>query len=440
MPVQAGRLRNTRSTLGVVTQQLQNWSGNYTFSAKAYHAPTTVAEVQSLVSSSERIKVLGARHSFNGIADSAVDLLSLDALDAITNVDQSNQTVTIGAGVRFGPLCAYLHGEGYALPNMASLPHISVAGAYATATHGSGDHNPILAASLSALDLVTADGELLHMSRAADPTYFDAVGVGLGSLGVVTSLTLDVIPTFDVAQYAYEGLSFEAMEMHFDEIMASAYSVSLFTDWQQPVFNAVWCKTRVGDPTIHDGEASLFGAIAAQHDLHPLPGTNAMSCTPQLGVRGPWHERLPHFRMEFQPSRGDELQSEYLLPRPHAASALRSLQSIQPRIADVVLVNEVRTVAADNAWMSPFHDRDSVAFHFTWKLDWTAVRELLPLVEACLAPFEPRPHWGKLFTMDRAVVRQQYRRLSEFQELARGHDPSAKFSNAFLDTYVLRPD
>ena len=423
-----------------VTPHLQNWSGNYTFSATAYHAPRTVAEVQSLVSSSARIKVLGARHSFNGIADSAVDLLSLDAMDAIASVDQRNRTVTIGAGVRFGPLCSYLHGEGYALPNMASLPHISVAGAYATATHGSGDHHPILAASLSGVDLVRADGELVRMSRAADSTYFDAVGVSLGALGVVTSLTLDVIRTFDVAQYAYEGLTFEAMELHFAEIMASAYSVSLFTDWQQSAFNAVWCKTRVGDPTIHDGVASLFGATAAHHDLHPLPGTNAGSCTPQLGVPGPWHERLPHFRMEFQPSRGDELQSEYLLPRQHAATALRSLQTIQARIAEVVLVNEVRTVAADTAWMSPCHERDSVAFHFTWKPDWVAVRELLPLVEACLAPFEPRPHWGKLFTMDPAVVWQQYQRLSEFRELARAHDPRAKFSNAFLDTYVSTPD
>lgn len=423
-----------------MTQQLQNWSGNYTFSATTYHAPTTVSEVQSMVHHSARIKVLGARHSFNGIADSGGDLLSLDALNAITDVDQRNQTVTVGGGVRFGPLCAYLHREGYALPNMASLPHISVAGAYATATHGSGDHNPILAASLSALEMVTADGEVARMSRAGDPAYFDALQVGLGALGLVTSLTLDVIPTFDVAQYAYEGLSFEAMELHFDEIMASAYSVSLFTDWQQPAFNAVWCKTRGADPTIHDGETPLFGATAAHRDLHPLPGTDAQSCTPQLGVAGPWHERLPHFRMEFQPSRGDELQSEYLLPRQHAAAALRSLKGIQARIAEVVLVNEVRTVAADTAWMSPCHHRDSVAFHFTWKPDWAAVRVLLPLIEACLAPFEPRPHWGKLFTMDPAGVRQQYPRLLEFQELARGHDPSAKFSNTFLKTYVLGAD
>ena len=423
-----------------MTDQLQNWSGNYTFSATAYHVPSTVVEVQSLVRGSSRIKAQGARHSFNGIADSAVDLLTLDGLDSITSVDHRNHTVTVGGGVRFGPLCAYLHGAGYALPNMASLPHISVGGAYATATHGSGDHNPILAASLSALDLVTADGELVHMSRAADPTIFDGVQVALGALGVVTSLTLDVVPAFDVAQYAYEGLGFEAVELHFDEIMASAYSVSLFTDWQQPMFNAVWCKTRVGDPTIHDGETPLLGATAARQNLHPLPGTDALSCTPQLGVHGPWHERLPHFRMEFQPSRGDELQSEYLLPRQYAAAALRSLQSIAPRIADVVLVTEVRTVAADDAWMSPCHDRDSVAFHFTWKPDWADVRELLPLIEACLAPFEPRPHWGKLFTMDPALVRLQYPRLSEFQELVATFGGQAKFSNAFLDTYVSKPD
>ncbi len=383
------------------------------------------------------VKALGSRHSFNTIADSSGTMITLDASNPAIDLDRARQTVTVSGGARYGDLGAAIQPEGFALTNLASLPHISVAGACATGTHGSGNANPILAASVAALELVTATGAVQQFSRTGDPEMFPGLVVHLGALGVVTSLTLDLVPAFDVRQHVHQRLSFDAVREHFDEIMSSAYSVSLFTDWQRPEFTTVWRKVRVGDLDRHDPAVPFFGAPPASEHLHPLPGLDPLPCTSQLGEPGPAYERLPHFRMAFTPSSGDELQSEYLLPREHAVGAIDALWSLHDRISALVLVGEVRTVAADAFWLSPSHGRDSVALHFTWRPDWPRVRELLPDIEHALAPFDPRPHWGKLFTMARPDVRRCYPHLPRFIELAGRLDPSGRFRNAFLDEFVL---
>lgn len=419
-----------------MTEALTNWARNCTFSAREVLRPASVDEVQRAVRDRDRIKVLGSRHSFNHIGDSEHTILVLDSLPAQISLDPQTSTVRAAAGVTFGALGAFLHERGVAIPNLASLPHISLAGAYATGTHGSGTVNRVLAASVAALELVVADGQLLRLARAVDSDIFDGVVVGLGALGVVVSVTLDVVPAFEVQQDVYLDLAFDAALAHFDEIMDSAYSVSLFSDWQQMAFDTVWCKRRVGDPTPHGRQTPLFGARPATSNQHPIPGLAAAHCTDQGSRPGPAHERLPHFRMDFVPSHGDELQTEYLLPRQHAVAAFNALRPLQPDIARLVLVNEIRTVAQDALWMSPACGRDSVAFHFTWKPEVAAVRRLLAKLEAALAPFEPRPHWGKLFTMTPAAVHSRYARLADFQSLARSFDPGGKFRNRFLDTYV----
>ena len=420
-----------------MAEPLTNWAGNLTFSAREVLHPASVDEVRSAVRDRDSIKVLGSRHSFNSIADSDHTLLAIDALPAEIRLDPTASTVRAAAGITFGALGAFLHERGFAIPNLASLPHISLAGAFATGTHGSGTANPVLAASVAALELVTADGQLVRLARTVDPDIFDGVVVGLGALGVVVSVTLDVVPAFEVQQDVHLALAFDAALAHFDAIMDGAYSVSLFTDWQQPAFDTVWCKRRVGDAAPHDRQAALFGARPAATNQHPIPGLEAVHCTDQLSRPGPAHERLPHFRMDFLPSHGDELQTEYLLPRRHAVAAFNALRPLQPEIARLVLVNEIRTIARDALWMSPAHGRDSVAFHFTWKPDTAAVRLLLARLEAALAPFEPVPHWGKLFTMAPAAVQERYARLADFRALARSFDLGGKFRNRFLDTYVL---
>lgn len=411
--------------------QTTNWAGNVTYAARQVHRPASVAEVQALVAASSRIRALGSRHSFSHLADTADDLVELSGLPQVIDIDPAGPTVTVAAGVRYGELAARLHAAGYALPNLASLPHISVAGACATATHGSGVGNGNLATAVRTLDVVTGTGELVRVDRDADRDRFRATVVGLGALGIVTSLTLDIVPAFDVRQYVYEDLPFKRLETSFAAIAACAYSVSLFTDWAGDHINQVWVKQRVGEP-----DPEIPDARPADGPRHPIAGMPAGFCTEQLGVPGPWHERLPHFRMEFTPSSGEELQSEYFVPRGYAVPALVALRSIRDRIAPILHISEIRTVAADELWLSPAYGRDSVAIHFTWVRDEPAVTAVLPLIEERLAPFLPRPHWGKLFTMDPEVLAGRYERLAQFRSIRDQYDPEGTFRNRFVDRYL----
>jgi len=423
-----------------MTDAQRNWAGNYTYNAARLHRPTTVEQVQEIVSRCHKVRVLGSRHSFNGIADSAEDLISLEHLNQVISLDRENHTVTIEGGVRYGPLCEYLHREGFALHNLASLPHISVAGACATATHGSGNKNGNLATAVVALEIVTVNGDVITLSREQHADQLQGAVVGLGGLGVVTKLTLRVEPTFEMHQTLYENLPLAELKNHFDEITDSAYSVSLFTDWQNANFNQVWLKRRAADVVTKNETSNFFGATPATRDLHPIGALSAENCTEQMGIPGAWYERLPHFKMDFTPSSGEELQTEYLIPRQYAVAAIEAVNHIRGQIAPLLQISEIRTVATDTLWMSPCYGQSCIALHFTWKMDWEAVRQLLPLIEEQLAPFQARPHWGKLFTLPPKQVRALYERLPDFQDLLRQYDPQGKFRNAFLDAYIFGTD
>jgi alditol oxidase len=420
-----------------MTEDRRNWAGNLTYSAPRLHRPETVAQLQELVAGCNKLKVLGSRHSFNGIADTTEDHVSLERLEEVVQIDHERRRVTVGAGIRYGELCRHLHRAGYALHNLASLPHISVAGACATATHGSGERHGNLATAVSALELVTADGQAMVRSREEHGDVFHGMVVGLGGLGVVTKLTLEVEPAFEMRQEVYEGLPLAQLDEHFDVIMASAYSVSLFTDWRGPRVNQVWLKHRVSEAAGITPESELFGARPATARRHPIDGISAENCTEQLGIPGPWYDRLPHFRLDHTPSSGEELQSEYFVAREHARAAIAAIDRIRDQVAPLLQISEVRTIAADELWMSPCYKQASVAIHFTWIQDWSAVSQLLPLIEEALAPFDGRPHWGKLFTMSPTRLQALYKRLPDFQKLLRSYDPQGKFRNAFLDTYIL---
>ncbi|MEH1128214.1 FAD-binding protein [Micromonospora sp. CPCC 206061] len=410
---------------------ITNWAGNVTFSARQLHRPASVAELRELVAGADKLRILGSGHSFNHIADTTGYLVSLADLPPVISLDEVHGTVTVSPGLRYGEVVPQLHAAGYALHNLGSLPHISIAGACATGTHGSGVGNGTLASAVVALDLVTADGELRTIGR--DDELFPAAVVGLGALGVVTSLTLALRPAFDVAQCVYDDLPYSAALDGFDAIMTSGYSVSLFTDWAGPRFNQVWVKQLAPAPA---PPRRWHGATLADAPRHPVPGMSAEHCTEQMGAPGPWHARLPHFRLEFTPSSGEELQSEYFVPRDQAVSGLAALDGLRDRIAPVLQISEVRTIAADDLWLSPSYRRDTVAFHFTWVKDTEAVLPVLAEIEAALAPFDARPHWGKLFTMAPEVVAARYTRLSDFAALARHLDPNATFHNPFLSHHL----
>ncbi|MCZ2403156.1 FAD-binding protein [Paenarthrobacter sp. Z7-10] len=417
----------------------RNWAGNLRYRAAALQRPRSVEELQEMVAAASKVRALGSRHSFNDIADTSGTLISLEDIDAggtgiVVNSDA--RTVTVTGGLRYGALGEELERRGFALHNFASLPHISVAGAIATATHGSGDSNGNLASAVVGLDVVEANGELRTYSRADAPDFAGMV-VSLGALGIIARVTLEIQPTFLVRQDVFENLPWTRVLENFDAVTSSAYSVSLFTDWRGEAASLAWLKSRVTDSAPAAGRSDFFGGTPALQGRHPLPGVSAVNCTEQLGVPGPWSDRLAHFRMAFTPSSGDELQTEYLVPRGHAVGAIEVMRSMSKQISPLLLVSEIRTMAADDLWLSANYGRDGIGLHLTWKPEQGAVERLLPLLEEKLAAFDARPHWGKLFHAEAAALEPLYPRFTDFKAMAERVDPEHKFRNAFLDRKVF---
>jgi xylitol oxidase len=413
-----------------------NWSGNYTYNTDHLYAPKTVEELQEVVKGCAKLRALGTRHSFNGIADSKANQVSLANFKEMS-LDRAAHTVSVGAGVRYGDLAPYLDRNGYALHNLASLPHISVAGACATATHGSGNKNGNLSTAVAAVEVVSASGEVISLSRDRDGDRFRGAVVHLGGIGIVTKVTLQVQPTYKVSQVVYQKLSFNHLERHLEDIFGSGYSVSLFTDWQNHQATQVWIKSRVQPGSAPKPAPEFYGAKLATKNLHPLADHSAENCTEQLGIPGPWYERLPHFRMNFTPSSGAELQSEYFVPRDKGYQAILAVEQLRDFITPHLFITELRAIAVDNLWMSTCCQRDSMAIHFTWKPEWPAVKKVLPMIEEKLAPFEARPHWAKLFTMPPSRLQSLYPKLGAYKDLLRHYDSSGKFRNEFLDTNLF---
>ncbi len=427
---------NQAEKTGAPAARLKNWAGNLEYSTDRVVYPASVEEVREFVQKTDKLRALGSQHCFNRIADSRHNLLSTRNLNRVVSLDAAAKTVTVEAGIRYGTLGEYLQERGYALHNLASLPHISVAGSIATATHGSGVGNGNLATAVSGLEFVTAAGDVVSLTREKDGDRFLGAVVGLGGLGVVTKVTLDILPTFQVQQHVYENLPFPELEKNFEAIMSSGYSVSLFTDWQKNKVSEVWVKSRVVDGKTVAGKSEFYGATPAKRNVHPIIELDAVNCTEQMGVPGPWHERLPHFRMNFTPSSGKELQSEFFVPMSDAVAALKVINDMGDRWFNDLFISEVRTIASDNLWMSTSYKRPSVAIHFTWKQHTDSVMKLIPIVEEQLARFGARPHWGKLFTIPPADLRARYERFTDFEQLLRQYDPKGKFRNEFLDSIL----
>jgi alditol oxidase len=406
-------------------RQVRNWAGNITYPEGRVHRPESLTELRSLVRRSQRIRAIGSGHSFSGLLHTVDDLVSLSGMPGKLEIGRRDMTVTVAAGMRYAEVASGLHRAGFALSNLASLPHITVAGACATGTHGSGDKQRSLAASVRALRLVGPDGDVVTVHRDRERETFPGWVVALGALGVVTELTIDVEPAYEVSQHVRLGVPLDQVVERFDAVFGAAYSVSLFTDWQGDD-GAVWLKSRADRP-----QPSWLGGRTADGPVHPVLGQPPHGSTVQMGVPGPWHERLPHFRSDVPMGPGEELQSEFFLPRrsaPAAFAALRGLEALAP----VLEISEVRTVRADGLWLSPAHDRDSVAFHFTWIRDEAAVLPVVAAVEKCLLPLGCRPHWAKLTTMTADVIRSRYEHAAAFQRLADDFDPAGKFRNEFV--------
>jgi xylitol oxidase len=413
-----------------------NWAGNLRYHADHMYAPKSVEEVREIVKKCNTARALGSRHSFNTIADSLTNQISLQHLDSI-ELDEKAHTVTVGAGVRYGTLAPVIDAKGFAVHNLASLPHITVAGAIATATHGSGVRNGNLATAVSALELVTADGNVITLSRTHDGEQFKSAVVSLGAVGIVTKVTLDVQPRFEMTQLVYQNLSMDQLEHNLETIFASGYSVSLFTDWQKHRINQVWIKSKTERGVAAKIPPMFYGATAAKTNLHPIDGHSAINCTEQMGVPGPWYERMPHFKMNFTPSSGAELQTEYFVPRSRGYEAILAVEQLRDKITPHLFITELRAIAADDLSMSMAYKRDSMAIHFTWKPETPQVTALLPLIEEKLRPFDARPHWAKVFSVPPARLKSLYEKQPEYQALLNHYDPKGKFRNEFVNHNIF---
>jgi len=410
---------------------MKNWSGTVTFQDSKTLAPKSVDELAKIVATEAKIRARGSAHCFNAMADTNAVSVTFENMSQEIVLDKDRATVTVPAGMKYGELAVALHDRGWALHNMASLPHISVAGAIATATHGSGVGNGNLASAVRGLEIVLPNG-IIKKVTSEDPDFAGYV-VGLGLLGIVSKVELAIEPTFNIEQTVYRGMSRETYAANLDEIMSLAYSVSYFTTWAAAGGGEVWAKFRSGvkAPT------GLFEAYPATSNRHPLPGLDPEPCTEQMAVSGPWHLRLPHFKMEFTPSAGDEIQSEFFVDRKDAPAAIAALEKIAPQINEILWVTEIRAIAADELWMSPHYQRDSIGIHFTWK-KVDAVYEFVKVVEAVLAPFKYRPHLGKVFSASPEYLKSVMPKIDDFMKLVQQIDPANKFGNAFTDNLLGR--
>jgi alditol oxidase len=418
---------------------MRNWAGNHEYRAARLLEPRSMEELQDAIAARDRVRVVGTRHSFNDIGDTEGDLISLSSMPRYFELDPLAGTLTVDAGSRYGELCQELDAGGWALENLPSLPHISVAGACLTGTHGSGDRHGVLATAIAGMELLTADGERHELSEGhGSDIPLEAAAVSLGCLGVVASITFRVEPRYRVRQDVYEHLPLDTLLEGFDAVMGVGDSVGCFLDWRTREVDQVWVKRRIpvdGHPEVPE---ALRGAVQAQVPLHPIRGMDADACTPQLGLPGPWHERWPHFQLSHTPSHGDELQSEYFVDRDDAPAALEAIWRLREPLSRLVFISEIRTIAQDELWLSPAHGRPTASFHFTWRPDIEAVTDLLQTVEAALAPFEPRAHWAKLSAFDAAVVGKAWPRAAEFQSLRNRLDPDERFRNAWTDRILPR--
>lgn len=412
---------------------MKNWAGNLTYGTTNIHVPNTVEDVQGIVRGSKSLRPLGSRHSFSGIADSTSQLISTHELKHSGSINKEEHSIIVGSGIRYGDVCESIHQAGFALENLASLPHISIAGACATATHGSGMGNGCLAAAVRSLTMVSADGAIVSLDQKDE--IFPAAVVGLGALGVVVEMELHLQPNLDLAQIVFQNMPMAALENNFTEIMGSGYSVSLFTDWQNKTINQIWVKGTRSE--ISSLPPTLHGAARATHNTHPIDNHPPENCTEQMGVLGRWYDRLPHFKLEYTPSSGKELQSEYFLPIEHAYAAISAVEKLNAKIHPHLLISEVRTIAADQFWMSPFNQQPSVALHFTWKPHTAAVNKILRQIESALSPYRVRPHWGKIYTMAPKVLQNRIRELSKWKELVLDCDPAGKFRNTYLNNLIF---
>jgi xylitol oxidase len=411
----------------------RNWAGTYEYRAPRVVEASTVEDVQRIVREGGRVHALGTRHSFTDLPDTDGTLVDVSGLTGQFDLDEAARTVTVAAGTRYGIVARALDERGWALHNLGSLPHISVGGATATGTHGSGDRNGVLTTAVRGIRYVGADGDVHEVQRGdAD---FDALAVGVGAFGIIVGLTLDIHPEYRMRQDIYTGVTWDAALADLSALTGAGYSVSLFTRWDPRTIDSVWVKTRLEADDDVVGDTLLDGRRVLGPESPLGSGDNI---TEVGGVPGSWMLRLPHFRLDREPSFGEEIQTEYFVPREHGAAALAAVHALGDSIRPHLVVSEIRTAARDDLWLSGAYQQDVVIIHFTWLDHPVEVGALLPSIEEALRPFGARPHWGKVHAFDAARLRAVHPRLADARAVFERLDPDGRFVNAHLERLGIR--
>jgi len=413
---------------------MKNWAGNLTFSAKEYIEIDSISKLQSIVSKASGVKVLATGHSFNDIADTNQTQISIKNLSNKIEIDSIKKVVLVPAGMQYADVCRYLETKGWALFNTASLGEITVAGAMLTGTHGSGSNNPVLSDCVEGIEMVLESGEIFNISREDSDEFFGFV-ISLGALGVFTKLKLKIVESFSIKQFVYENIGIQSISENFDDVFDKSYSVSYFSNWKKNSTGQIWMKFLDNNNFPQLPSVWLDGNIANANQ-HPVKVNDPSPCTDQMGVSGKWLYRLPHFKLDSSPASGDEVQTEYLVDRAYVSHYIDELSNIGDEIAARVYATEIRTIKADDLWLSGAHGRQTVGFHFTWKKS-DSLQTFLPKIEEILGNHNGRPHWGKLFSTPRENLIGRYPKYSNFEDLLKKYDPNKKFRNSFINRYFI---
>ena len=411
---------------------MQNWAKNITFSSQNYIEIENLTQLQKVIESSNKLKVVGTSHSFSEIADTTGTLISLKNLDSEIEIDEKSQTVKVSAGTSYANLAKYLEKNGWALSNLASLGEISIAGAVMTGTHGSGSNNKVLSDSVVAIEMILSSGDKFVIDRK-NFAQFSGFVVSFGALAVFTKLTLKIVRSFSVKQVVYENVPIQSVLENFNEIFDRPYSASYFSNWSPKNTGQIWMKF-LDDDKYPELQSKAYGGNLALSNQHPVKVNDPGNCTEQMGVAGKWLFRLPHFRLNSSPASGDEVQTEYLVDRDHVQGYINELTKIGEDIAARVYATEIRTISSDDLWLSGAYGRETVGFHFTWKKS-PEVKDFLPEIENILGKNNGRPHWGKLFSTPRAQLIDRYPMYEEFRQLIQKYDSGNKFRNKFIEQY-----
>lgn len=430
-----------------------NWSGTVAWDDCEVLEPTTIGELQSIIAYSPKVRVIGSAHSFTPLVRSSgrvkPTLLSLRHIPRTWSLDEKKKTVTVDAATTYSELCHALDKTGFALPNTSSLSHFQIAGAIATATHGSsGSRNGRLTRSgladtVVGLEIVGPDGTIRNVNKG-HPQFSSSV-VSLGMVGVVTRVTLSLVDDYDVIQRVYGKWpptptgTLSAFLSSLPKTIAQFDSFSAFVKWNVDDFGLL-----IGRKQVPRGATDSASTTDPRLITGPIQGFLGQGDFATTGV-GRWCDKMFLWKNNGSPFVSQpELQIAHFVPFRDVERALHATRKVVSTWGDEVLYCELRAVRGDEHLLSPYSadapkpDSFSISHSLDARLGVEKVRQRASELESVLRPYQVRPHWGKLTAMTASDLKEAYGlKLKRFQEVQQQVDPNRKFTNDYLEHLLL---